>query len=328
MPISTIGSYEPTMDEFDTHWGSVNLERGGTPATDLVLEGNYKRLDFQAHRTTLSTRNTAILAPENARQIAASGRDIRKAPLKLRLGQFRSLVNALLSKTVYPNAMPKQPQFNAVESRFLKPFDDMANLWGTIDADTTISGFTPPLLLAEAYARAGCVTDLASLRTFYKDTNDADQLLGNARKLRDALLPVIYGRLKQYRQAVLGSFPANHALILSLPALTPPPGSTPDAVTATITWNPATNMAVITWSASTNAHVAHYSVRYCPGTKYRKSDEIIVSNVAAGTLTLSTDVGLAAPGALALFRVYVVLDSLNERGSKTLILTRPEPVSP
>ena len=57
-------------------------------------------------------------------------------------------------------------------------------------------------------------------------------------------------------------------------------------------------------------------------------DEIVVSNVAAGTLTFSTDVGLAAPGALALYKVYVVLSTLNERGSHTLILTRPELVTP
>jgi len=43
------------------------------------------------------------------------------------------------------------------------------------------------------------------------------------------------------------------------------------------------------------------------------------------TLThFSTDEGLVAPGSRALFRVYVVLTTANEKGSNTVGVTRPD----
>ena len=42
------------------------------------------------------------------------------------------------------------------------------------------------------------------------------------------------------------------------------------------------------------------------------------------TLThFSTNEGLVAPGATALYRVYVVLTTANEMGSNTVLVTRP-----
>ncbi len=50
------------------------------------------------------------------------------------------------------------------------------------------------------------------------------------------------------------------------------------------------------------------------GPTYRAADESVVANIPPGTPTLSSPEGLAAPGATALYRVYVVLTTLNERG--------------
>jgi hypothetical protein len=48
----------------------------------------------------------------------------------------------------------------------------------------------------------------------------------------------------------------------------------------------------------------------------------VVGNVPAGTLFFSTESGLVFPGATALFRVYVVLTTMNKRGSNTVGVTR------
>jgi hypothetical protein len=59
------------------------------------------------------------------------------------------------------------------------------------------------------------------------------------------------------------------------------------------------------------------------GEELGRADESIVAVVPAGTLTYSTNEGLGVSGARALFRVYVVLTTLNEKGSNTVGVTRP-----
>ena len=41
-------------------------------------------------------------------------------------------------------------------------------------------------------------------------------------------------------------------------------------------------------------------------------------------ITYATDEGQVAPGAKVLFKVYVVLTTANEKGSKTASVTRPD----
>jgi hypothetical protein len=84
-----------------------------------------------------------------------------------------------------------------------------------------------------------------------------------------------------------------------------------------------TNQGNITWTASGNTNLLHYSIRTAPGPTYRAADESVVAEVAPGTLTYSTLEGLGVSGTRALFRVYVVLNTLNERRSNTVAVTRP-----
>ena len=53
------------------------------------------------------------------------------------------------------------------------------------------------------------------------------------------------------------------------------------------------------------------------------SGESVVASLAAGTTVFSTNQGLVAPGATALFKVYVVLTTANEKGSNTVSVTGP-----
>ena len=55
----------------------------------------------------------------------------------------------------------------------------------------------------------------------------------------------------------------------------------------------------------------------------KRTAESVVAEVDESLLTYATNVGLAAPGSVALFRVYVVLTTGNEKGSATVKVTRP-----
>ncbi len=59
---------------------------------------------------------------------------------------------------------------------------------------------------------------------------------------------------------------------------------------------------------------------------YETDAESVVASVAPGAArSVSTEQGLGAPGATALYRVYVVLKTGNEKGSETVSITRPGP---
>lgn len=319
MAISSIGSYPPTMEEFIAHWTEVNAALA--PGA-LLLQGGFTLANFTTARTDIVTAIDAVTTADNSRQGDATDRDIAKAALKSRLAQFRAGVASQLPGSRYAGQLPVQPPFRAIETTFLRPLVDMAGIWNEINTDT-IPGFTGPLLLSGAYTLAMFNTDLTALRAAYLATTVSENGARSARGARDVLLAPAKNRMKQYRSGVKAALPPGHALQLTIPALTPPPGSTPDPVNLTAVWNETTLEADLTVTPSTNPNLDHYDIRSAPGPHYRAADEFHVATIPAGETTVSTNVGLGAPGATALYRAYVVLSTLNERGSNTVSVTRP-----
>lgn len=319
MPLSSLAAYLPTMQAFIDHWTQVNASLGASP---LTLPGAYNLAALQADYAALQAANIAVIDGDNDRQMASGNRDLAKAALLTKLAQFRGAVKSALDGTGVSNALPRTPNFSSVESRFLAPFDDMANAWGKINALSGIPTFTPPLTLG-AITLANFNTELAAMRALFASVSAASNEARIARRNRDALLTPIRTRLKQYRNAVVGQFGPAHAFALSLPALSPPPGSTPDPVSVSGLWNAANAEADLTWTPSENSKLDYYSVRSAPGPTYKTDEESVVAQVDKTLTTYSTDVGLVAPGSVALFKVYVVLTTGNEKGSATVKITRP-----
>ena len=322
MAISDLGSYVPTMNEFAAHWEDVNTQLGGAAATDLKLQGNYTLAMFLADRAAIDSAITGLVGLENTREIAGQNRDTAKQGLVGRMNQFRAILRALLPGSSYLGAAPLVPPFSSAESKFLTAFDDMANLWLKINADTTIGGFTPPLLIG-AYTVALFQTDLAAMRTSFGAVTTSENDERIAREQRDALLPLARERIVQYRLMVEGLLGPTHPLTLSLPDLTPPPGSTPASVTLSGAWNAAVGQAVCNWTASAATTLSEYQLRMSPGATYDAANATVIGNIPAGTTTFSTAAGLAAAGDVASFKLFVMLTTGNESGSNTLTITRP-----
>jgi hypothetical protein len=317
------------MDEFIAHWTDTNAVLGGTPATDLVLEGNVTLAIFITSRNDLEAKLIADQALENARQIATANRDGLKLALKDRLGQFRGLIRGMLSKTKYAAAAPTIPELSLSESKFLSAFDDAADLWGRIDADATIAGFTPPLKIL-LYGRMEFVADLAAVRVTFVTVTTAENDLEINQEERDMMLPIARERMVQYRVLVPALLGPTHPQSQSLPDLYPAPGSTPDPVVLSASWNAATVHAVLNWTASTNPALAEYEIRMSPGATYNDATATVMGNVPAGTspdpvaaTSFATTAGLAASGDMATFKVFVRLTTGNEAGSNAVTITRP-----
>ena len=321
MPLEGLTTYLPTMAEILAHWLSVNTELGAPP-NHLKLQGGFTRADFQAMYDALDAALQELVDFENARETAGNGRDQKKTALMERLSQFRGMLRGLLGQTIYPSAAPLVPQLGLAEGRFLPPFDDMASLWGRIDADTTIAGFTPPLALT-GMTRAQFVAALADLRATFAAVVQAENDEDIGRKRRDAMLPPIRERIVQYRELVAAVLGANHPLTLSLPALSPNPGSTPDPSVLSGSWNAATSQAVLSWTPSCDSNLDEYIVYMSLGATFDAATATVVAHIPAGTTTLDTTAGLENPGDVASFKVFVKLTTGNEAGSNTVTITRP-----
>ena len=92
----------------------------------------------------------------------------------------------------------------------------------------------------------------------------------------------------------------------------------------TARWDDTQQAAVFTWEASTDKLLDHYELRCCAGADYHTEEESVLARVPKDDpleLTL-TDL-LPAPHAVASYRLKVVLETDNERGSASAVITLP-----
>lgn len=306
------------------HWQQVNIALGGTPATDLKLSGAYTIANLTTDRTALQNQYDTVMAAVNALSTSAGTRDILRNNIRIRLTDFRAAVQYALRNTGYVNSLPTLPNKTAGEGRTIQSFADMLTLWTTINADTSVPGFTPPLVLPGAYALAGFTTDFAALRTIYTTyaTNTAKARIERDR--RDTLLAALYNRLIEYRIAVPAKLGTAHPLAASLPAVTPGRGATPQpVVNPFVVWDSTLNKARVTWEASPSPNITGYEIRFCLALPYRVEDENTVGSVSPDVFTFLTDQNLPAPGSEIFLRIYAQNNTGNEKGSKTLKIVRP-----
>lgn len=323
MPIAGIGSWLNTIDEFATHWVALN----NFLSANFALFGGYKQADLVADRAAVAAKIDAVAAAAATRAVAQGDRDVKRANLGPRFTQFNASVRGTLPGTSYTVNLPTTPSARDAIGVWENAGTEVKTRWTAINANSpAIVGFTPPLKLAGGYTLANFNTELAALLTTFSTWQADDELVELAIADRNATFAPVYQRMKQYREAALSVLPPGNALIASLPSLTPAPGSTPQAVVLSANWNAGISKASLSWSASAAADLNHYEVRYCTGTRYRSADELVVpglGSIAPGTLTANTDFGLPASGASIIFKVYVITNTGNEKGSNSVKVIRP-----
>lgn len=220
MAITTIGSYPPTMIQFKLHWDQANSALG----TALLLPGGYDVALFLGDHDAIVAALTNLQDLINDLELAQEDRDVQRENLRDRIINFRQTVESQFPGSRYLRALPDTPPEKASEGKILSPLDDMASLWVKIEADTSLPGFMPPLLLRGNYSLAGFTADLAALRAQYQALSAAERELKLAREDRDQMLEAAYERMKQYRARVEAEFEETDPVRQSLPDLTPPSG--------------------------------------------------------------------------------------------------------
>jgi hypothetical protein len=320
MPISGIGSYAPTMQEFINHWTAVNATLGATP---LTLRGTYTLAMFTTDRTSIITAVNNTISATNTAQITAGALEAQKANLLLRAIQFRKWVEGYLPGSPYEQALPVAPKIGAAESKFLDPLQDILNLWGTINGDAAITGVPLPITLSGGYVVATFTTDLNNLRGAFVAAKNASEQATLVRRQRDVLLKPAEQRIKQYRDVIQARYLPTDPFVQSLPALSPAPGSTPDPVQVSGGWNSTAQEVQLQWQPSPNPKLAAYEVRGCIGSVYKAENAFVIANIKEGTTAWSGIEGVEFPSAKCVYRVYVLLTTGNERGSNDVAVIRP-----
>lgn len=316
MPLSSIESYLSTAQEFITHWTAVNADLGSA----LVLPGVYGVGTLTTDRTALQTKITAVATADNAVQLASGLRDIKKDPLRERVRQFRTAVQSYFKGLEYVNALPTVPRFTSGEGDFMRELDDMSNLWARINAILPIPvGLPVPLTLVGGYTLVTFNAEVAAMRAAFGSWNDTVQGALIAREQRNALMPPMRARLAQYRLAVQSKYASGAPLLESLPAVSPPKGSTPPATV--LSGSIVGDLITLGWVAPTIPNLKHVQIRACDGPRYRTADEVVIATILPGTNTYTNDTLLTVSGAVKILRAYVVTLDDNEKGSNSVKLT-------
>lgn len=81
MPLTDIGSYVTTGEEFESHWTDVNVDRVANSLAELVLPDGYAVADLSADVAAVEAAITSQVSLENAVSIArTAGGMIRRQP--------------------------------------------------------------------------------------------------------------------------------------------------------------------------------------------------------------------------------------------------------
>jgi len=319
MPISGPTSYVSTTESFLAHWLASDTSLGA--GNEIVVSGGVVRGGLQTLLNTLGTKRTEVQSDLIDEEVARETVELQKVALHLRINQFNERIRGAFAGSKWVRSLPLVPTITESQSKFTDPLEQMAALWLKINADPA----TPAaVVLQGGFTQAMFVAAIAALKTVYTSLTVAGINAKISLEERNDIQDAIYAVLKDYRSAMPTHFVKGHALIESLPDLTPAPGSTPDAVTLNGSWIVVSLMAKLLWTLSTHANLLRYEIRFCAGPNYSTDNESVIGSVLPGALLeFLTDAGLTAPGNVASFKVYVITTTGNEKGSNTVVISRP-----
>ena len=320
MPFSGPGTYIETMDEFIGHWTDVNLDQA--PGALVMPGSGYTVANLNTDRDATFAKMDDLESIINVLEMHRTDRDNKELPLLDDMKQLTAYVRGQFPHTNLPGTIPSVPSLNASQGVWQKAMSDSGDLWDVVNT-TPPAGFTPPLILPNTTTRAQFGTKVASLNTTLESFRQTLPLVDRTLFDRDEIYNRVAAELGKYRAAVLALYGEASPYFLSVPRLYPLPGHTPDPVSLTGFWDVSKDWAEFNWTASADPDIVAYVLRRSGSNPYSGATEQHVETLDAGTLTFTTDEGLLTPGGTMRFKIYVVLNTGNERGSNVVEITRP-----
>lgn len=324
MPISNNTSYLPVMNEFIAHWTQIDA---ALPAPLVVMNAQkaaFSLAGFTGLQNLIEEQALKVVGLLNDEQIARGDIALRKTQMRSWLMEFNGLLEVYWTGTRFLGARPKLPNLSDGEERFVAPIRDVSTLWLRLNAAPAPGGLALPLTLSDGTTQAAFAQALADFQAAYATVARVIQDTALERAERDLHQRAAYATMKAYRLAVPARAAQFPTLVETMPVLTPAGGHTPDAVTASAVFEPP-DQARVAYKASDDAALDHYELRGNPGSRYDDADAVrIATHTPEEAREFLTSFALTQPGAQVAFKVYVVLKTGNEAGSKTVVVERPE----
>ncbi len=322
MPLTTHYSHTEVIREFIAHW------QGHEELADLVLVSGVTLDEMVQLKLSLEGMLGTVGAAEAGLTRASNQAEGAKRRLRKRLVEFNVAVRQWFEALPEEEMVPRVETFTAAPDKFCRPVREALRLWLVINAGPAPAGLVLPLVLRGGFSRA----DMEGLRAEF----DADRLaeeeaefaLGLTRARRDALEAKVRRVLVSYNQMVMSQFGDEEIIAGTKPRLFPLPGSTPDAVALTGTWDVARNAAALSWEASTEPKVKGYQLRCHDGPEYQRRGSRVVRNFPLeGPHEYVGWEALEARGGVVSYCLYVVKVRGRHKGSKPLTVAAPRPVA-
>lgn len=335
MALSSNSAFIPTANEFLGHWTLVDAAL--PPAAPFVLPEEpgvippgFNRSGLVGLRDVLQSNLDSVQDKLNDLQIASGSIALLKAKVYKRLMLFVDVVDGFYVNTEFFPARPEPSGIGAGEEKFVDPLRDMKSLWTKLNAAPAPAGLTLPLTLNEGTAEtplpvtlAQFIDSLNQLKTAYETRASAEQTLKLARGRRDRTMQNIRAVLVSYRAAVAHRIAGNQALLEAVPRVSPEPGHTPNAVTATAVFQ-APDTAKVSHAQSDDVDFKEYQLRGAAGPDGDTEDAIVLAtHTAQAPADFFTQLGLGSPGGAVSLWVYVITNDGNERGSTRMVVERP-----
>ena len=327
MPIHGPSSYPATMSLFIQHWEDLNTTLGAP----LILAGGRALSLLDGWLTDVQTKIAQTSAGVISAVLRKGELDVLKASLISWTVIFNARLRADFASFSYVKNLLPAPQISAGRGLFVEPLVKTQQIWAdaevAIGAPVVLTRRTTRLdgsLFTETLTSAEYMTLITEMEAQWNEWTRAQQVADNIREQRNDVMALAYAAMRDYRLKVPLELPAGHALVDSLPALSPESTSPPDAPEAAGAWDAGTQQAVLTAVPSTSAEVTTTDCRYCPDEPYDANNEVILASIPAGQpLTFSTDIGLAVPGDTARFTWVAVTPDGREGRSGVVAVTRP-----
>jgi hypothetical protein len=327
MPISGPNSYPATMSAFIQHWTEVNT----VLPTPLIVSGGRTVEALTLWLAEVESK----LAQVTMGTIAAANRkgelDVIKENIISWCVIFNAKARADYATSTYVRNLVPAPGATAGRGAFMEPVLKTMQIW--MDLNTSIS---IPLVLTrrktlmngtlaeETLALAQLQALLDALSAKWNEWTRAQQAVDNRREERNDLMKLAYDCMRDYRQKVPLELPAGHSHIDSLPALNPDPARNVTPPAASGAWNSGTQQADLAAVASPDSDIVRTELRFSPVAPYNADNEVVLASIpAGGTLSFSTDLGLAVSGDTSRFTWVAVASDGNEGRSGVVAVTRP-----
>ncbi len=324
MAISNLDSYISTVDDFLGNWLDANAARGVAKAVVIAVgETGYDRSAFQSLRSGLLNLQFDLQSKDNDVEIARAEIEIQKAKLLGWINEFNGLVDGYYSTTHFFASRPRVPTLSDGRDTFSRPLMDMSTLWEKLNAAPARPGLALPIKMADNTTQVQFHTAIAAFDDAYQAAQRADQLLTISRSSRDLQNKLVYDIMKNYRQAVPSLCRAFPLILNTLPRLTPEPGSTPDALTATAIFQ-APDIAHIEHSPVTQPGIKRVELRGNLGETYNPDTATLLAQHGPNDpAVFNTSHGLTGPNTKLVAKVFVINETDNEAGSNSVVIIRP-----